>query len=586
MGFRMDFRWLVESRPKLSRWARVVAGLALAILGTPRSARADDVVYLRQPVFQIPIQVASTRVSDITELQLYVSTDRGQTWRMVRTARPSQQAFTFRAQADGEYWFTLAYVDRDGKVEPEDIRAEPAGLKVILDTHAPEVELAPLARTGNQFGASWVLRDEKLDLDSLTIEVKGATESEWRDVHAPKMSEGKGDWIGSQSESYSVRATVRDRAGNVSVKRIEIPAADSAVAAVPAAPMEAAATDGSWSGPGDGADRYTIPPSPSRNPAARDPGLAADPGTAIPRAAGAQPGEDQGYANHPTVQAHTARSPVFDRRRPDLPAEPRAESSPIQQVGSDARVPLASGESLTRAAIASSSQTPPRVPRTAEAEPERKKIRLSNSRHFMVDYKLRGVGPSGVGKVEMFQTTDNGQTWITMGEDPDRQPPFEVTVPEDGRYGLTVVVTSPAGFGQRPPKAGDAPQMVVEVDTTPPRAELYQPVPDPNDNNQSLVISWSCGDPHLASAPVNLYFAEFPEGPWYLIKSGLPATGQYSWRIQENTPHHVFLRLMAADMGNNVSVADTPEAIIVDLARPEADVVDVISVLPDQRLLR
>jgi hypothetical protein len=129
--------------------------------------------------------------------------------------------------------------------------------------------------------------------------------------------------------------------------------------------------------------------------------------------------------------------------------------------------------------------------------------------------------------------------------------------------------------------------MIVEVDTTPPTAELYQPVPDPNYNNESLLISWNCQDQHLAENPVALYFAEFPEGPWYAIKAGLPAKGQFSWRVLENIPHHVYLRLMTTDLGNNVSVADTPEPIIVDLARPEADVVDVIGILPDGgRMLR
>lgn len=589
-------------------WKKLAQRLAIlsAILGAPTLGYADDVVYLKQPVFQIPIQVASSRVSDIKELQLFVSTDRGQTWRMVRTARPSQQAFTFRAQADGEYWFTLAYIDQEGRSEPEDIEREPPGLKVVLDTHAPEIQLRPTDREGNQYGAIWQLSDEKLDLDSLQIEVKGASEPEWRSVQVPRMSEGKGDWIGDPSESYSVRATVRDRAGNVSVQRIEIPATEQAVASRPAPRSVSESPVAETPRPLDlQGGQYAVPPPPSGEPIAMPiprageqvaeapsaPSYNAPPPSFVASAVPPSYSAPQSYnapARSSSPQSYTVQRPVFDRSRPDLPADFRPGTQPIQQVNAESAVSTVM-DSMPRTPIASTTAVSPRTAAAPErpAEPERKKVRLSNSKHFAVDYKLRGVGPSGVGKVELYQTTDNGTTWSLYGEDPDRQPPFEVTVPSDGRYGLTIVVTSPAGFGQRPPKPGDLPQMNVEVDTTPPVAELYQPVPDPNNNNESLLISWNCHDTHLADQPVGLYFAEFPEGPWYAIKGGLPAKGQFSWRVLENTPHHVYLRLMATDLGNNVSVADTPEPIIVDLARPEADVVDVIGILPDDgRILR
>ncbi|MFO0948152.1 MAG: hypothetical protein U1D30_19900 [Planctomycetota bacterium] len=554
---------------------------------TESRALADDVVYLKQPVFQIPIQIASSRVAEITELHLFVSTDRGQTWQKVRTAKPSQQAFTFRAQADGEYWFSLAYVDRSGKVEPSDVRAEPPGLKVVLDTRAPTVVLQPMPREGGHFGVSWNMNDEKLDVESLVIEVKGDSDTDWRDVRAPKMSEGQGQWVGNAKENYSVRATIRDRAGNVSVARVEIPAEEkSFAAAATAAPSTAtpvSSTPETASTPRalDFQDtQYSVPPPPRREPV---PIPRATPGPMEENYVQRGPESANDYATAPRQWTHTVQRPIFDRDKPDLPADARPGSG-IQQVNAERTPATAATEAQRRSAIASTAQPAPRPNTPAAApEPEKRKIRLSNTNHFAVDYHVRGVGPSGVGKVELYYTTDNGQKWTLLGEDQDRQPPFEVTLPNDGRYGLTVVVKSPAGFGQRPPKEGDQPQMIVEIDTTPPEAEMYQPIPDPNSSDDSLLISWSSRDLHLSETPVSLYFAEYPEGPWYSIKAGLASTGQYSWRVPANIPHQVYLRLMATDLGNNVSVADTPKPVIVDLARPEAD---VIGILPDNRMIR
>ena len=56
---------------------------------------------------------------------------------------------------------------------------------------------------------------------------------------------------------------------------------------------------------------------------------------------------------------------------------------------------------------------PPQA-KTAQALP-----RLVNSTRTTLDYKIEGVGPSGVGKVEIWITGDGGKTWNRKSEDPD-----------------------------------------------------------------------------------------------------------------------------------------------------------------------
>jgi hypothetical protein len=184
----------------------------------------------------------------------------------------------------------------------------------------------------------------------------------------------------------------------------------------------------------------------------------------------------------------------------------------------------------------------------------------------------------------MFYTKDNGVSWHLLGEDPDRTPPFEVDLPGEGRYGLGVVVTSPAGNGQRPPQAGDEPLIQVEVDTTAPEAELMRPVPDPQSPHEALLIGWSARDAHLSDRPVRLSYAVSPDGPWETISTDLPPEGQYRWQVPPRTPSEVFLKLSVVDMCNN-EAATTPVPVLVDLSQPEAEVIG-IAILPEPETVR
>ena len=184
-----------------------------------------------------------------------------------------------------------------------------------------------------------------------------------------------------------------------------------------------------------------------------------------------------------------------------------------------------------------------------------------------------------MGKVELYYTKDNGVQWHLLGEDADRTPPFEVELPGEGRYGLQIVVTSPAGNGQRPPQAGEAPTIQVEVDTTAPEADFYRTVPDP-ESNDALLIRWAARDSHLPGQPVRLYYSETLEGPWEQIATDLPASGSYSWHVPPRTPYQVYLKMVILDMCHNESAAVTPEPVLVDLSKPEAEVIG-IAILPE-----
>jgi beta-lactamase regulating signal transducer with metallopeptidase domain len=84
--------------------------------------------------FAIPIQLDPAQAGNVREVQLYSSTDAGETWKQVATQSPPVGAFVFNAPNDGDYWFSVCVVDRDGKRTPEDVRGQAPGLKVRVNT--------------------------------------------------------------------------------------------------------------------------------------------------------------------------------------------------------------------------------------------------------------------------------------------------------------------------------------------------------------------------------------------------------------------------------------------------------------------
>lgn len=538
--------------------------VSLAIIGLLAASshwlRADDdeVAFLKQHVFRIPIEVAADRDVTIRELRLFVSSDRGSKWQQLAVVPPSQRSFTFRARVDGEYWFNLAYVDETGRVEPADIRTQTPGLKVTVDTQPPVLQMRPAERTDGKAGVEWrILDDYPVELSSLRMEYRDKREGSWKELYPEAMIEGIVDWPASADQGFVVRATVEDKAGNVGSSEVDVPGNMSSMSAMPPSPTAPPANDD-----------FAVPPAPNLA------STASVDTRAIPRAEPPMP-----TLPTPTPAAAPMPSPeaVVSSHSVAKPTYMPQASIP------NGPIPAAAPSTAPTEMIASTAMEPkpaPHVVRKHEPPAPTPRIPLVGNTRFAVDYTVRGLGPAGVGKVELYYTKDNGVLWSLLGEDPDRTPPFEVELPGEGRYGMAIIVTSPAGNGQRPPQPGDAPSVLVEVDTTAPEAELYRPVPDPASPSDSLLISWSARDAHMGERPVRLYYAVSAEGPWEPISADLPSTGQYSWRVPPRTPYQVFLRLAVSDLCNNESAATTPEPVMVDLSQPEAEVIG-IAILPE-----
>ena len=209
-------------------------------------------------------------------------------------------------------------------------------------------------------------------------------------------------------------------------------------------------------------------------------------------------------------------------------------------------------------------------PRPADAAP------VLNARRFKVGYAVDSVGSSGVGTVELFITPDGGAHWYSYGTDADKRSPAEVEVPGDGEYGFAVRVRSGAGLGAAPPKPGDAPDVRVTVDGTPPEVEILSAGQGRGEAANTLSVGWRIRDDRPADAPVRIELGAAPTGPWEVVRDWAADTGTASVPVRPGVPARLYVRVTARDAAGNERSVVTPDGVAVDLARPTARVIGVV----------
>src|SRR5262249_39607039 len=146
--------------------------------------------------------------------------------------------------------------------------------------------------------------------------------------------------------------------------------------------------------------------------------------------------------------------------------------------------------------------------------------------------------------VELWQTRD-GLTWHKHAETTDRGKGFTVNVPEEGRYGFKVVVRRDSVASQPQPRAGEQPQVWVDVNVTPPVIALLEPErfrrePKPkglfdpptllrDGQRWGMILHWRVTGTNLTDRPITLSYAATPNGPWTPIAANVANTGRYNW---------------------------------------------------------
>ena len=178
----------------------------------------------------------------------------------------------------------------------------------------------------------------------------------------------------------------------------------------------------------------------------------------------------------------------------------------------------------------------------------------ANSRRFNLNYDIRSIDPSGVGKVILWITKDIGQSWKSVAVDPDNRSPFPVQVESEGTYGFKVVINSRDGLTGKPPVSGDSPDILVDVDWTQPNVQITSAPYGSGKDAGKLIIQYVASDHNLAIRPIRLLYSPQPDGPWTTIAEGLRNSGSYAWKVPSQVPEQIYLRIEVRDTANNLGV--------------------------------
>jgi hypothetical protein len=502
---------------------------AMACLLLAANSGPTETYYIHQHVFKIPIGIKDpARQGEVKEVLLFLLD--GKTWRPVGRTTPDKREFPFQAAEDGTFIFKMAVIDaRSGKQEDGE------AVSIVVDTAKPVIDIQSAERQGDDVLVRWNVTEKNPNWATLRLEYlpSDAPGTPWTRVTVPAPESGQTTFH-VDGPAAAVRLSMADLAKNES-GWVELPVRAGGGSGIAAAGGLPPLTGDAGHAPGTLSGQVT------------DRGWSpAPPGGAVLTKTGGHGGPDAPESGG----AGAVVRPAVVATGSDGGAPPPAAVPPMRQ----ARGPL-----------------PP--------------VQMVKKRQVTIDYEVTKFGPSGVKSVELYVTRDDGRSWLRCdGEDninvqvpaeprgtaPSFKRSLTVELQADGLYGFYLIVKSGAGLGKPPPQNGiDVPQIRIEVDTTAPKADLFEPRPHPT-RRDSLVLSWTATDNKLGPTPVTLQWAERPDGEWQSIGGGeLPNTGEYVWQVPTNVPPHVYLRLLVRDMAGNESVAQTAQPVLVDLNEPE-----------------
>jgi hypothetical protein len=519
--------------------------------------------FSRKSTFRIPVRIDGKERDSIKELRLFVRPPDGK-WVCTERADAARTAFSFHADGDGEYWFCIAAVDHNGRFSPSDPTGETPGLIVVVDTSLPYVDVQPLTSVSGQPYLQCKIADANPDYQSLRVEYQAADGS-WKPLENVAALPGVVRVPNSQATDRKIHVHAADLAGNVVDREIDLNRLQ-ATDAEPAIRNDQLVTDGPKPGIRLVGDAPTSPVYPTLPAPAHE----------TPSPIVLPPASARQSAPKPVALPPLTAAPLPANLTPDLST---SEKMALPDGPAVVLPPAIGGVAGSPPPTIRSESTGKEAPIGPDTYSEGLSVRLVNSTKCSIDFAVEET-PKGISQVEVWVTQDNGQSWNMRGVSIDGKSPVAVEFPADGKYGYLFRVKPRHGLCPEPPKAGDAADGWLEVDTTKPVASLLGAALDDDKETGELIITWSASDAHLDPQPVTLYFALQPAGPWEPIVARIANTGSHNWKFPKGIGTEVFVRLEVADRAGNVTRCDTPSPVQIAAPRPKVRVLHVTPAKP------
>jgi hypothetical protein len=513
-------RWTMKSIHATILGSALLGSASLAIAqGTPSAAasKLPPIHYTRSHTFNLPVLMDRNDRLQLTEIRLYVRTP-SSPWTLQDKGGPDLTQFNCKVAQDGEYWYTLALVDKQGRVTP-DVNMEPPQQRVVIDTTMPTLQVQA-SDTQGDFCLRCTVHDANPDHATL----RAVCKTDKGDIPLESVPGQPGSFRvrGSEMMRFPIVFSVADLAGNIATKEVNV-----------------RDLVGSTLGQG----------TPTQ--AAKAPPLTTPPAT-LPDA-------------DPSMKFIAPPAPLKN----DVLPPPRNDG--VQPRTDSPRI-IEGGEFRGVGAVL----PPPTHPVVTPADPAKDHAgphHLISTTQAAIEYRIDQVGPSGVGKVEIYMTPDKGQTWHRLAEDIAKRSPVNVNLPGDGVYGIRIVVTNGNGFGGKAPVRGDAPHYTLEVDTTAPFVQFRSA--DVMPSTGQVELRWNATDRNLGADPVSLFYRTKQDGTWQVIARGIKNDGIYRWAFPRDAGGQFFFKVEVTDRANNASHAVSTQATVIDMTEPQVTVIGV-----------
>ncbi len=547
-----------------------------------RRDNRDNVVFWSRNDFVIPFNIDTTGQAP-REIQLELSEDGGRNWILYSKSDVRTRQFNFLANVDGEYQFRLKTVDNSGRVFDN----PGAPLRVVVDTLKPTGELIIDLEPRGDLIAEFRLTDDFLDPNSIRLEYQTESIGEWREILCNmEPDSGNGQWFGTGSWSIPsatrqlvVRMLAKDLAGNLlEITRMpQLPRTAQVTSNLQLASGKPRDPKGSARSPiqsppvGTGVresaanDTEMLPrvevlvsngsktiPSPTRNSSLlrNDPqSLSIDsPQRPVPNMSNMS--NNEVVSSRGRYQGRPATDEDYKQdaapKRPELAS--RDASGGLRVFASDGTGANESSNSRFKP----DPQTP--IESIPGEIPFRRDIKplFSNSKSFSLEYSVDNDPGAPIESVELWGTTDSGQTWERWGIDPDRESPFDIMVENEGLFGFRMVIIGANGLASNRPRNGDNADAWIHVDTEQPRVKITSALYGKGSEAGSLVIDYQAIDDYFPDRPIALSYSATPNGPWTMIQSGIRNNGRYVWPSDPSLPATIYLRIQAFDSAGNV----------------------------------
>ena len=565
--------------------------IALALVGMTVGAGEPGTDYypIKSRTLKLDIDYKPEQRQSIQQVQLCVSRDQGQTWEVADAVTPDKDHFVFNAKDDGLYWLNMVIVFRDGKKDPPDVTRVPPAQKLLVDSTPPVVRITSAQRVGEEVVVEWTIEDKFISDVTTQVHFKptGANATgELQPISAANIAKRSARFKPGTANPIIVQVTTSDLAGNSGMASKEVAGGTATASATgtiipidtkPAGGIvvPGAVDPGIPSPPAGGIVVPGMVPPPSVAPIDAAPAPLVPPVVSAPPTPASVP---------PTV------APVPPTVPPTPPAAGPtpwvASGSPVASQYQPTPQPLPAELGPMPIAATSGNVAAPQSP--AAESPSAQFIRFTR---FDLQYQVDN-GPSGLSRVDLYVTRDDGRTWVRWSQHDGRETPLKVTLDTrlnqqiEGDYGFKLVPVSGAGLSDGAPTAGSTPEMRVHVDATAPTIKVFQPTADANQRN-TLVLNWEATDRNFGRDPIAIDFSESPNGPWRSVTNPepivpvaaggqpavqrLPNTGNYAWQLPTTlSTHKVYLKFTAWDAAGNRSEVITPTPVMVDLTKPRA----------------